>query len=51
MMDASPYLSRPARSLREACHQTGHDTDDGSCIDCPLADLCEKDAERMAERR
>ena len=51
MMDASPYLSRPARTLREVCHETVRDADGGSCTDCPLADLCQKDAERMAERR
>jgi hypothetical protein len=51
MMDASPYLSRPARALREACHETGWDAEGRSCTDCPLADLCEKNAERMAERR
>ena len=44
MMDASPYLSRPARTLREACHETGRDAAGGSCLDCPLADLCEKNA-------
>jgi hypothetical protein len=35
MMDASPYLSRHARTLHEVCHETGR----------------EKDAEPMAERR
>jgi hypothetical protein len=44
MMDASPYLLVPARTLREACNEIGRDAADGSCLDCPLADLCEKNA-------
>ena len=50
-MDVSPYLATPARTLREVCHATGRDAAGGNCIDCPLTDLCEKDARRMAERR
>jgi hypothetical protein len=46
VMDVSPYLSNPARTLREACHETGRDAGGGNCIDCPLNDLCEKDAAR-----
>jgi hypothetical protein len=51
MMDASPYLPHPARTLREACHEIARDAEGRSCTDCPRADLCEKNAERMAERR
>jgi hypothetical protein len=50
-MDISPYLSTPARTLREACHETGRDAAGRNCQNCPVTDLCEKDARRMAERR
>jgi len=42
-MSESPYLLSPARTLREACHETGRDGGGRLCIDCPVADLCEKE--------
>jgi len=50
-MLVSSYLSNPLRTLREACQETGRDAAGRNCVDCPLADLCEKQARRMAERR
>jgi len=44
-------ISNPARTLRDACPEAGRDAAGRDCIDCPLADLCEKQAGRMAERR
>jgi hypothetical protein len=51
MMTVSEYLLSPARSLREVCLEAGRDAGGRHCIDCPLADLCKKEARRMAERR
>jgi hypothetical protein len=51
VMDVSPYLATPARTLREVCHATGRDAAGGNCIDCPLTDLCEKDAARQNDER
>ncbi len=42
-MSESSYLLSPARTLREACHETGRDGGGRLCIDCPVADLCEKE--------
>jgi len=50
-MSASPYLLIPARTLREVCQETGRDAEGRACIDCPVADLCEKEARRPAPRR
>jgi hypothetical protein len=50
-MSDSRYLKSPARTLREACHEIGRDVDGRRCLDCPMADLCEKEAKRTAERR
>ena len=41
---ASPYLLSPARTLRETCHEIGRDGDGRWCADCPVADLCAKEA-------
>jgi len=35
----SPYLLSPARTLRDACRQTGHDNDGKRCPHCSLKDL------------
>jgi hypothetical protein len=40
----SLYLLSPARTLRETCHETGRDADGRLCSDCPVADLCAKQA-------
>jgi len=50
-MDVSLYLSSPARTLREACHEIGRNAEGRNCKDCPVADLCEREVRRMAERR
>jgi hypothetical protein len=50
-MAVSEYLVSPARSLREVCLESGRDADGCNCIDCPLADVCKKEARRMAEWR
>jgi hypothetical protein len=50
-MPVSTYLVSPARTLREACHEIGRDAGGKNCRDCPVADLCEKEASRTAERR
>ena len=46
----SSYLRSPARSLREVCHEIGRDAGGRRCLDCLVADLCGKEALRMAER-
>lgn len=38
-----PYLLSPARTLRDACRQTGRDIDGARCPVCPVRDLCESD--------
>jgi len=38
-----PYVFSPARTLREACRQSGHDEDGRRCPTCPLKYLCEND--------
>jgi hypothetical protein len=43
-MAESSYLRSPARTLREACHETGRDGGGRLCVDCPVADLCAKEA-------
>ncbi len=40
---ASPYLLSTARTLRDACRQTGHDDDGKRCPGCPVKDLCESE--------
>ena len=40
----SRYLLSPARTLREACHEIGRDGDGRLCADCPVSDLCAKEA-------
>ena len=50
-MSARAFLLSPARSLREVCLEAGRDAAGRNCIDCPVADLCKKEARRMAERR
>ncbi len=47
-MSVSPYLLTPPRTLREACHEMGRDAEGKACTDCPVADLCEREAQRMA---
>jgi hypothetical protein len=51
MMPIAWYLESPARTLREACHETGRDGGGQRCADCPVADLCRKEAEEATERR
>ena len=51
MVDVSPYLARPARTLREACHETGRDAAGENCVGYPLANLCEKGASRRNDER
>ena len=50
-MPDNSYLLSPARSLREACRETGRDAEGKAGVDCPVADLCEREARRMVERR
>lgn len=38
-----PYLRSPARTLREACRESGHDEEGKRCPVCPLKDLCESE--------
>jgi len=45
-MSVSAYLTLPARSLREACHEAGRDVGGKKCVECPLADICMKRAQR-----
>ena len=46
----SPYLERPARSLREACRQAGHDEHGWRCLDCPLRQLCFDESRWLVKR-
>jgi hypothetical protein len=39
----SHYLLSPARTLRDACRQTGRDNSGERCPICPVRDLCESD--------
>jgi len=43
-LGANPYLLSPARTLREVCHEIGRDGNRLACADCPVADLCEREA-------
>ena len=40
MNDRPPYLLSSARSLGEACRETGRDEGGRRCPYCPLWDLC-----------
>jgi hypothetical protein len=46
---ASSYLRSPARTLREACEETGHDEDGKRCPVCPVKDLCESEERWVVE--
>jgi hypothetical protein len=50
-MSVSAYLKLPPRSLREVCHEAGRDGGGRKCLDCPLADICIKQAQRIARKR
>lgn len=39
----SPYLLSQARTLRDACRQSGRDENGLRCASCPVKDLCESD--------
>jgi hypothetical protein len=39
----SAYLLSPARTLRDACRQSGRDENGLRCAICPVKDLCESD--------
>lgn len=39
----SHYLLSPARTLRDACRQTGRDDNGARCPVCPVRELCESD--------
>jgi hypothetical protein len=45
----SPYLLSPARTLRDACRQTGHDDNGTRCPTCPVKDLCESEERWLVE--
>jgi hypothetical protein len=45
----SPYLLSPARTLRDACRQTGHDENGRRCLTCPVKDLCDSDERWLVE--
>ena len=49
-LGASPYLLSPARALREVCHEIARDGDRRVCADCPVADLCEREARARKSR-
>lgn len=39
----SHFPVSPARTLRDACRQTGCDNDGARCPICPMKELCESD--------
>jgi len=49
-LGANPYLLSPARTLREVCHEIARDGDRRVCADCPVADLCEREARARKSR-
>jgi hypothetical protein len=44
----SSYLLSPARTLYEACRETGRDRDGAVCPVCGVKDLCDADRARAA---
>jgi hypothetical protein len=46
MGDGSPYLSSPARTLYDACHEAGRDRNNQACPDCPVRTICDADRRR-----
>jgi hypothetical protein len=43
------YLRSPARTLREACLETGYDEAGKRCPVCPVKELCESEERWMVE--
>jgi hypothetical protein len=47
---SDPYLSRPARSLGEACRRAGQDRGGWRCAGCRLARLCQDESRWLVTR-
>jgi hypothetical protein len=45
--EVSPYLSLPARTLRNACHEVGRDDDGRACPSCLVQDICGADGPHL----